>query len=244
MFKELIDNVTSNKDDSNIDILRDRYQRLSQIQARYTKQLNFLMEEREIEKRESFQSSLLNIKLKKFSGYDAPIDLYSFKTDFEKSYIKMTPSELLPDLLKNNFLDGKALTLVKNVDNIEEIWRRLKESYGDCKMLLSKKLSELSKIDISWKSNDSSKVIDNLSKIINIMKDVMNLAKVHKLENDLYYGNHLHEFYKRLLIDDLVKHYIKSHGTILVFLITKLTVTKIVIATSFLVTSLSPFLTF
>jgi len=65
-------------------------------------------------------------------------------------------------------------------------------------MLLSKKLSELTTVDTSWRTNDSSKIIDSLSKIVNIIKDLILLAKQHKIENELFYGNSLHDFYKLL----------------------------------------------
>jgi len=74
----------------------------------------------------------------------------------------------------------------------------LTESYGNQKMLLSKKLSELTTVDTSWRTNDSSKIIDSLSKIVNIIKDLILLAKQHKIENELFYGNSLHDFYKLL----------------------------------------------
>ena len=52
----------------------------------------------------------------------------------------------MSDVLKNNYLEGAALSLVRSVDNIDEIWQRLKSAYGDPKPLLKKKLSEINKI--------------------------------------------------------------------------------------------------
>ena len=48
------------------------------------------------------------------------------------------------DVLKNNHLEGAALSLVRSVDDIDEIWQRLKSAYGDPKLLLKK--SEINKI--------------------------------------------------------------------------------------------------
>ena len=89
----------------------------------YVKCLENEIKSKEISKEQKFQSSKLNIKLNKFKGYDSVIDIYSFQSDFEKLHLKSTPSALLTDLFKNNYLDGPALTLVKGKDDITEIFK-------------------------------------------------------------------------------------------------------------------------
>ena len=74
------------------------------------------------------------------------------------------PQSTLPDLLKNNYLTGSALMLVKDVNNIDQIWKGLKDAFGDTKQLLKKKLSQLNQVENS-KSRDSSKAVDALSQI-------------------------------------------------------------------------------
>ena len=54
-------------------------------------------------------------------------------------YERTTPKCMMPDLLKNNLLEGSALSLVKSMTSIEDIWKRLKGAYGDPKLLLKKK---------------------------------------------------------------------------------------------------------
>jgi len=103
MFKEVIESSTS-ADSTTINPLRDRYKKLLSSHATYSKHLQSLFEEREIEKRDLFQTSLLNIKLDKFNGYTSTADIYTFRTNFEKLYLTTTPHDVLPDLLKNNFL--------------------------------------------------------------------------------------------------------------------------------------------
>ena len=93
---------------------------------------------REIVKQKKFNQTSLGIKLGKFKGYNSSLDIYTFQDQFEKVHLKDTPTALLPDLLKNNFLEGAALALVKNVTEIDDIWKRLKDAYGDCKIMLSK----------------------------------------------------------------------------------------------------------
>jgi len=137
---------------------------------------------REIGKFESFNKSHLNIKLPKFKGYSIVIDIYSFKSDFDKLHLKSVPKRLLADILKNNYLEGAALALVKHENEIDEIWERLKASFGDVKFLLSNKLSEHSRLDKLWKIKDNAKIAETLSKIINVMKDLMNLAEKHSIK--------------------------------------------------------------
>ena len=77
---------------------------------------------------------------------------------------------MLSDLLKNNFLENPALLLVKSVNDIAEIWVRLKQAYGDSKIMLSKKLAEISNIDVLWKVNPG-KIVEVLGKVFNLMMD-------------------------------------------------------------------------
>ena len=92
-------------------------------------------------KEKLFQVSDLHIKLKTFKGYISDLDVYTFQMEFEKLYTKATPKKMLPDLLKYNYLEDPALALVKSVEDIEEIWIRLKGAYGDPKTMLDKKLT-------------------------------------------------------------------------------------------------------
>ena len=75
------------------------------------------------------------------------------------------------------------MLLVRDVNDIDDLWIRLKEAYGDTKHLLKQKLSELSGVENFSKSRDPSKAIDALNQVINLMKNLMQLAKRHDLEN-------------------------------------------------------------
>ena len=70
---------------------------------------------------------------------------------------------MMSDVSKNNQLEGAANLLVRKVDDIDEIWERLKSAYGDPKVLLKKKLSEISKISQLSKLEDTEKVVAALS---------------------------------------------------------------------------------
>ena len=48
----------------------------------------------------------------------------------------------MSDILINNHLEGAALSLVRSVNNTDEIRRRLKSAYGDPKLLLKKNIRD------------------------------------------------------------------------------------------------------
>ena len=79
---------------------------------------------------------------------------------------------MMPDILKNNFLEGTALALVLQVQEIDEIWTKLKAAYGNPKLLLKKKITEISTISQLWKLKDPEKLLEALSQIINTLKDL------------------------------------------------------------------------
>ena len=82
----------------------------------------------------------LKIKIPKFTGYESPMDIYTFRTQFEKLVTPYVQKPLLPDTLKFNYLGEPALTMVKELRDIDEIWERLTKSYGDARVLLQNKL--------------------------------------------------------------------------------------------------------
>ena len=123
------------------------------------------------------------------------MDIYTFQSEFEKLYLKSTPRKMLPDLLKYNHLAEPALSLVKSLDNIDDMWSRLKKAYGDPKTMLNKKLSDVRKIGALWKIKDNEQIKEGLISIINVISDLIKLAKRHNLEGRLYYGDGLDMIY-------------------------------------------------
>ena len=195
-IKELVEAAT---DEESFDEVRDKkknYEALLTLKDEYNSRLQKEVKDRQIDEKKAFNKSKLNIKLPKFKGYDSSQDIYTFQSNFEKIHLKDTPRHLLPDLLKNNFLENPALLMVKDIDDINEIWARLKDAYGDCKLMLKKKLNELNNIDV--KQKDLSKVADALTRIINLMKDLVSLSKQHSIQNHLFYGNTLDRIYRMI----------------------------------------------
>ena len=171
-----------------IKTIEEQYESLSDLKQVFTKSLDEEIEDQEIDKTRRFNKAQLNIKLDRFGGYDSNTDFYTFKTNFEKLHLQSTPRKLLPDLLKNNYLAEPALTLIKTLDDIDTIWKRLKDAYGDAKVMLSRKLHEISKHDLI-KTTNAEKLTTELGKVINMMLDTGKLAKDHHIEEHLYYGD-------------------------------------------------------
>ena len=104
----------------------------------------------------------------------------------------------MPHLLKNNLLEGSALSLVKSMTDIEDLWKRLKGAYGDPKLLLKKKLSQIGNISQIWKIRDQEKLIDALNKIINMMRELYQLPEQHTIKSRLYSGDGLERIYQMM----------------------------------------------
>ena len=180
--------------DTIITQITENYENLVVEKERYEKFIEIEMKEREMSKEKTFQVSSLNIKMDKFKGYDSELDIYSFQYEFEKLHLKSTPKKMLPDLLKYNYLSEPALSLVKTLDNVDEMWIRLKRAYGDAKTLLDRKLTQVRKIGPLWKVN-GERLKESLMCLINGISDLISLSKYHGIENKLYHGDHLNVIY-------------------------------------------------
>ena len=64
--------------------------------------------------------------------------------------------------------------------------------------MLKKKLFEISIFTALWKIKISEKLMEDLSRIINLMKDIMALAVKHNTENQLYYSDNIQKIYQLL----------------------------------------------
>ena len=146
-LKDLIKEAAGTVQEPDVDQIQQRYKRTRRSAAGFQSRVKDEIFSRDISKHSTFKESILKIKLSKFSGFNSKTDIYTFRNDFEKQHLRNTPKCYLPDLFRNNYLEDPALSIVKGENNIDNIWRRLQSSYGDTKMLLSNKLSELSKID-------------------------------------------------------------------------------------------------
>ena len=207
MIKEMMDNSSGVLGSAkSIEDSQKVYSKLLVVKDEYAERLRKEVKSREIEERKAFDKSKLNIQLPKFGGYKSSVDIYNFKTNFEKIH-KTTPKSFLPDVLKNNYLENPALLLVKDCTDVDDIWKRLKDAYGDCRIMLQKKIEKIDSITGLWNHKDPEKTVEGLSKIINLMRDLMNLAGQHGLENKLFLGDAL-ERVAALLGDERVHRWV------------------------------------
>ena len=88
----------------------------------------------------------------------------------------------------NNYLGGPALTLVKSVESIGDIWKVLKQAFGNPEDLLQNKLREVEDLGPLWKLRDAEKLVQSLSKLVNAMTELSKMARKHGIANDLYHG--------------------------------------------------------
>ena len=110
---------------------------------------------------------------------------------------------MMADILKTKLLEGPALSLVRSITDIDEIWVKLKVSCGDPKLL------HLGKINQIWKLKDSEKVVEALSKMINTMRDLEHLACERNIQAKLYSGDGLDRIYQ-LLRDNRVTRWLST----------------------------------
>ena len=133
----------------------------------------------------------LKIELPKFSGYESKMDFYTFKTQFRKLIEPIVQKKYWADYLKRNYLSGSALTLVEKESEYDKIWARLAGSYGNPRLLLQNKLSDLEKMGGLWKIRGDEKIGNAIAGLINAMTDLSLLAAEHKIEGQLYEGGGL-----------------------------------------------------
>ena len=83
---------------SDIQKLIKEFEKFEKQHQKYVNQLKHEANTREAEKYKVFQQSQLNIKSEKFQGYNSGLDIYTFKSEYEKLHLNLTPKKLLPDL--------------------------------------------------------------------------------------------------------------------------------------------------
>ena len=72
-----------------------------------------------------------------------------------------------------------------------------------------KKLCEISKFTVLWKIKEPEKLMEGLSRIINLKKDLTTLAVKHKIENQLYYSDSIQKMCQLLSENTVTKWLMK-----------------------------------
>ena len=138
--------------------------------ARYRKYLGQEVKNRDLGSDKIRDTSILSLELPKYRGYGSSLDFYTFRSEFEKLISPKIQARLLPDYLKNNYLEGQAFAIVSEINEIDKIWERLKTLFGNVEILLNNKPSETIKNGPLWKIKSDEKLIEIITKLINGMK--------------------------------------------------------------------------
>ena len=146
----------------------------------YKEKLKAEVKKRELEDYKLKSMAKLNIQVPKFSGTDQQIDIYSFQTKFEEEHARLPKSKCLYQL-KEKYLVGSAKEMVKLIEDIDEIWRTLKEAFGDPIFLLNNELDCVRKLGPLWKIKNHQELAVALAKLANAMQNLSKTAKTHKI---------------------------------------------------------------
>ena len=112
----------------------------------YVSKLIKIVSDRDISEKKLTNSAGLKMDFKKFSGYDSPVDVYTFKSKFQKLVQPYVQKHLWAEYLKSNCLSGVALNLVSKMEDSSKVWEKLIEVYGDPSLLLQKKITFFGKV--------------------------------------------------------------------------------------------------
>ena len=157
----------------------------------FVENLKKLVADRDISPEKLRDAASFKIDLPKFTGYDSAMDFFTFKSQFQKLIEPNKQKKYWADFLKRNYLGGLALTLVEKETDYSKIWDRLKESFGNTRMLLQNKLTDLENMGGLWKIKSDDKVTSSLAHLVNIMRELSTLAAQHDIEGQLYEGGSL-----------------------------------------------------
>ena len=196
-----------------LQVVSDRKRDLKTYISDYKSNVETEVCRRDLTEEKMKNASALGIKIPKFKGYESELDLYTFKSEFDKLIVPRIRANLLPDYLKNNYLEGQALQLVKEIHDLDSIWKRLKESFGDVQSLLSRKLSELEKSTPLMKVKGDDKLIQSILRLKNLLSELKKLAESHNIQSSLFHTSNIAKVFallgkKRQL--DLTKESLES----------------------------------
>ena len=163
----------------------------------------------------SGHSKLVDIKPPQFTGdRGGKLDYYSFVDEFNEyiSTKSLTESEKLR-VLTRTCLAGTAQTACSHMQSIQQVWIYLKDTYGNPRILVAEKTREIKGMgrcegsDIKkreWALNVKSK-----------LTYLIELAKKHDLENEVYHSNLSHIIRSALPTDlhnEVKKKIRQEHG--------------------------------
>lgn len=136
--------------------------------------------------------------------YTDKIDYFSFREEFEEycTAKNLSLSEQLR-ILTRTCLQGAARTLCLHLDNVENVWKTLEQSYGNPDVLLNMKVEEVRKLG---NCKDSWSFAKKREWGINVqakLKHLLELCVKFNIETDLYYSPIIAEVRNGLPAKDL-----------------------------------------
>ena len=174
---------------------KEKREELQKVKNEYVVNLDSEINSRDLNSTKLKNSSSLEIDLPKFRGYNSTLDIYSFQAEFEKLIAPNVQKKIQPEYLKKNYLEGQALLLVKEIQEMDQIWVKLKVSFGCTMLLLQNKLGEVKKCGELWKIKDKEKLMTGLSKLVNSMVELKALAEKHSIKDQLYHHSYIGMIY-------------------------------------------------
>ena len=134
-------------------------------------------------------AELTSIEIGRFSGA-AGEDFYTFKSKFLKVYTNH-PKSLMVEWLKNNHLSGKAKECVGSLTDMDNIWKRLKDNFGNTTQMLLHHFGKINKMGPMNRRKSYTDKKHYVQTLVNSMQDAIDLATEHDLTGELHYGTQL-----------------------------------------------------
>ena len=143
-------------------------------------------------------TKLVDIKPPEFKGEtNEKLDYFSFKAEFDK-YIstKNVSTQEILRVLQQTCLQGRAQDICRDLETLDEVWVRMKQSYGNPKIIFNNKVEEIKKLGQCRGSHANKRDwgIIVVSKLRNLEK----VCSQHKILNDLYYSPMIEEIRRSL----------------------------------------------
>ena len=145
--------------------------------------------------KENKGKGLLKMETMKYPSFSGELRRYTkFQTDFMKHVMPSVPSKESAAYVLKSCLEGRAKELVHNTDdNIENMWSRLDEKYGDLSKVADLVINDIRRLK-HVKEGDNKKFIEFIQIIergyrdltlLNIEKEILNTGTVSLIEERL-----------------------------------------------------------
>ena len=165
--------------------LSDKYAKVGEIVSQYKAKVRSELQKRELEDFKLKSMAQLNIHVPKFSGTDPSVDIYSFQTKFLSEHVRLPKAKILYQL-KEKYLVGPAREMVTLEEDLEEIWKTLKDAFGDPIVLLNNELASVNKLGPLDKIKNHHELATALAKLANAMENLSKTAATHCIDYELY----------------------------------------------------------